>query len=242
MPQQKRSGSSQGKRSSSTSKSTTRKSSSSGGSTSRSASSRAGGSRSTSARSSGARAGGSRTSQSRSASSAGGRNQQQREEAALANLSALRATLAEGVVITGERLQEAMDDAVRRGKVTADDAQDIVTRLVNSGRQQTRDLLDEIEQLLTRGRDTIEDTARTAAGRARKAPGTDRVLKEVDRARRAAGLGPSFPITDYENLTAAQVTDRLDELSPAELRKVRDHEKRNANRKSVLNSINQKLG
>ena len=241
MPQQKRSGSSQGKRSSSTSKSTTRKSSSSGGSTSRSASSRAGGSRSTSARSSGARAGGSRTSQSRSASSAGGRNQQQREEAALANLSALRATLAEGVVITGERLQEAMDDAVRRGKVTADDAQDIVTRLVNSGRQQTRDLLEEIEQLLTRGRDTIEDTARTAAGRARKAPGTDRVLKEVDRARRAAGLGPSFPITDYENLTAAQVTDRLDELSPAELRKVRDHEKRNANRKTVLAAVEKQL-
>ncbi|MDQ3609341.1 MAG: hypothetical protein M3459_10630 [Actinomycetota bacterium] len=159
----------------------------------------------------------------------------------MANLSALRETLAEGVVITGERLQEAMDDAVRRGKVTADDAQDIVTRLVNSGRQQTRDLLDEIEALLTRGRDTIEDTARTAAGRARKAPGTDRVLKEVDRARRAAGLGPSFPITDYENLTAAQVTDRLDELSHAELRKIRDHEKRNANRKTVLAAVEKQL-
>lgn len=182
-----------------------------------------------------------RKSSSGGSSSAGGRNQQQREEAVLANLSALRETLAEGVVITAERLQEAMDDAVRRGKVTADDAQDIVTRVVNSGRQQTRDLLDEIEQLLTRGRDTIEDTARTAADRARKAPGTDRVLKEVDRARRAAGLGPSFPITDYESLTAAQVTGRLDELSPAELRKVRDHEKRNANRKTVLAAVEKQL-
>lgn len=239
MPQQRRTGSSQGKRSSSTSKSTTRKSTSGSGSTSRSA------------RSSGARAGGSRPSQSRSGGSSrgsgsssggsSGRNQQQREEAVLANLSALRETLAEGVVITGERLQEAMDDAVRRGKVTADDAQDIVTRLVNAGRQQTRDLLDEIEQLLTRGRGTIEDTARTAAERARKAPGTDRVLKEVDRARRAAGLGPSFPITDYENLTAAQVTGRLDELSPAELRKVREHEKRNANRKGVLAAVEKQL-
>ncbi|MCP9489542.1 MAG: hypothetical protein MSC31_06655 [Solirubrobacteraceae bacterium MAG38_C4-C5] len=220
MPQQKRSGSSQGKRSSSTSKSTPRKSSSSGGS-------RSGQSRS--ARSSPSSAG------------SGGRSQEQREDAVLANLSALRETLAEGVVITGERLQEAMDDAVRRGKVTADDAQDIVTRLVNAGRQQTRDLLDEVEQLLTRGRGTIEDTARTAAGRARKAPGTDRVLKEVDRARRAAGLGQSFPITDYENLTAAQVTGRLDGLSPAELRKVRDHEKRNANRKSVLAAVEKQL-
>jgi polyhydroxyalkanoate synthesis regulator phasin len=226
MPQQKRSGSTQGKRSSSTSKSTARKKSSSGGG-SRASQSRAGSSRSTTSGS--------------GRSGSGARTQQHRDEAATANLSALRETLAEGVVITGERLQEAMDDAVRRGKVTADDAQDIVARLVNSGRQQTRDLLDEIEQLLTRGRDTIEDTARTAAGRARKAPGTDRVLKEVDRARRAAGLGPSFPITDYENLTAAQVTDRLDELSPAELRKVRDHEKRNANRKTVLAAVEKQL-
>jgi polyhydroxyalkanoate synthesis regulator phasin len=226
MPQQKRSGSTQGKRSSSTSKSTARKKSSSGGG-SRASQSRAGSSRSTTSGS--------------GRSGSGARTQQHRDEAATANLSALRETLAEGVVITGERLQEAMDDAVRRGKVTADDAQDIVARLVNSGRQQTRDLLDEIEQLLTRGRDTIEDTARTAAGRARKAPGTDRVLKEVDRARRVAGLGPTFPITDYENLTAAQVTDRLDELSHAELRKVRDHEKRNANRKTVLAAVEKQL-
>ncbi len=210
MPQQKRTGSSQGKRSSSSAKSTARKSSSGGKSTTRK-------------------------------SSSGAPSEQQSEEALVANLSALRQTLAEGVIISSGRIQDAMDDAVRRGKVTADDAQDIVTRLVNSGRQQTRDLLDEIEALVIRGRGTIEDTARTAAGRARKAPGTDRVLKEVDRARRAAGLGPSFPITDYENLTAAEVTGRLDQLSPAELRKVRDHEKRNANRKTVLEAVEKQL-
>lgn len=221
MPQQKRTASSQGKRSSSSAKSTTRKSSSGGGSTSRSTSSGSG--------------------SSSSGASAGARSEQQRDDALVSHLSALRETLAEGVVITSERIQEAMDDAVRRGKVTADDAQDIATRLVNSGRQQTRELLDEIEALVIRGRGTIEDTARTAAGRARKAPGTDRVLKEVDRARRAAGLGPSFPITDYDNLTAAQVTGRLDELSPAELRKVRDHEQRHANRKTVLAAVEKQL-
>ena len=35
---------------------------------------------------------------------------------------------------------------------------------------------------------------------------------------------------------------RLDGLSPAELRKVRDYEKRNANRKSVLDAVQSKLG
>jgi hypothetical protein len=38
------------------------------------------------------------------------------------------------------------------------------------------------------------------------------------------------------------VQARLNGLSPAELRKVRDYEKRNANRKSVLDSISSKLG
>jgi hypothetical protein len=38
------------------------------------------------------------------------------------------------------------------------------------------------------------------------------------------------------------VQSRLDGLSPAELRKVRDYEKRNANRKSVLDAVQSKLG
>jgi hypothetical protein len=37
------------------------------------------------------------------------------------------------------------------------------------------------------------------------------------------------------------VQSRLADLSPAELRKVRDYERRNANRKTVLNSIEEKL-
>ena len=56
-----------------------------------------------------------------------------------------------------------------------------------------------------------------------------------------AGIGPSFPITGYDDLTVAQVQGRLTGLSPAELRKVRDYERRNANRKTVLNAIESKL-
>ena len=68
------------------------------------------------------------------------------------------------------------------------------------------------------------------------------LLREVDRARRAAGLGSSFPIAGYDDLTAAQVTERLEGLSTAELRQVREHERRNANRKSVLAAVERKLG
>jgi hypothetical protein len=70
---------------------------------------------------------------------------------------------------------------------------------------------------------------------------TDRVRREVDRARRATGIA-TFPVSGYDDLSAAQVSDRLGDLSSAELRKVRDYERRNANRKSVLDAIERRLG
>ncbi|MBA3359740.1 MAG: ferritin-like domain-containing protein, partial [Thermoleophilaceae bacterium] len=81
----------------------------------------------------------------------------------------------------------------------------------------------------------------TARARKEAAKNADPVLAQADRARRAAGLGPSFPVGGYDDLTVAQVQDRLGGLSPAELRKVRDYERRHANRKTVLSAIEEKL-
>jgi len=53
--------------------------------------------------------------------------------------------------------------------------------------------------------------------------------------------GDAFPIADYDELTAAQVTGRLGDLTPAQLRRVRDHERRHANRKSVLQALERRL-
>src|SRR5437588_300706 len=89
-----------------------------------------------------------------------------------------------------------------------------------------------------RMQEVLDDAVRRGA---RRQPGVDRVLREVDRGRRAAGLPPSFPVLGYDDLTAAQVSDRLGDLTPAELRKVRDYERRNANRKSVLSAIEKAL-
>jgi polyhydroxyalkanoate synthesis regulator phasin len=141
------------------------------------------------------------------------------------------------VMLSSERIQEVMDDAVERGRVTRDDAEELVQEMVRRGRQQTTDVLTELEQLADRGRDQLE----TAATAARRSPPADRVLREVDRARRAAGIGQAFPILAYDDLTAAQVAERLADLSPAQLRKVRDYERRHGNRKSVLSAIEAKL-
>jgi polyhydroxyalkanoate synthesis regulator phasin len=154
------------------------------------------------------------------------------------------------VMLTRDRIEEVLEEAVGQGNVTAKDARKIATGLVDRGRKQTNDVMKDLEQLLGRGRDEIEGrtsgarkrgekAAKSARSRAVKA--ADPALVQADRVRRAAGVGPNFPITAYDELTAAQVQGRLGDLKAAQLRKVRDHERRNANRKSVLNAIEQKL-
>ena len=56
------------------------------------------------------------------------------------------------------------------------------------------------------------------------------------------GSVPTSRSSAYDDLTADQVQGRLSDLTPAELRKVRDYERRNANRKTVLKTIESKLG
>ena len=143
---------------------------------------------------------------------------------------------AQGVVITRERLQEVLDDAVGRGRMTRDDANAIAAEVLSRGRKQAEAVRSDLEQLLGRAGGDLQK--RASGARKRAVP--DRALREVDRARRVAGLG-RFPILNYEDLTAAQIGERVGDLSPAELRKVRDHERRNARRKSVLTAIEKRL-
>lgn len=141
------------------------------------------------------------------------------------------------VLLSRERIQEVLDDAAERGRVTRSDANELVVELVNRGRQQTDQLLSDAERLLGRGRQQIG----AASMRARRSESLDLLLRSADRARRTVGTGESFPILGYDELTAAQVQGRLDGLSPAELRRVRDYERRHANRKSVLAAIDKQL-
>jgi hypothetical protein len=105
------------------------------------------------------------------------------------------------LTITRERLQDTLDDAVRRGRMTRDDASDLLAEIMR-----------------------------------RAVSGPASVM------RRVTGVGDDgFPIDDYDDLTAAQVVGRLGELDAAALRRVRDYERRNANRKTVLAAIEQKL-
>jgi polyhydroxyalkanoate synthesis regulator phasin len=139
------------------------------------------------------------------------------------------------VVLTRERIQDTLDEAAERGRLTRTDANELVGELVKRGRQQTDELLSDLERLVGRGRGQLETATKGLTD------SMDRIVRTADRARRTVGVGPSFPILGYDDLTAAQVATRLNGLSPAELRKVREYERRHANRKSVLGAIERAL-
>ena len=141
------------------------------------------------------------------------------------------------VVLSRERIQETLDEAAERGRLTRSDANELGTQLIQRGRQQTEELLADVERLLGRGRQQLD----TAARRSYLGEPIDRLVRGAGLARRKVAGSGSFPISDYDEMSVAQVQERLGSLSAAELRKVRDHERRHANRKSLLATIDKLL-
>jgi polyhydroxyalkanoate synthesis regulator phasin len=161
------------------------------------------------------------------------------------SVQAFREALEKSVTISRERLQDVVDDAVRRGRMTRGDAEELVGRLVQRGRDQAEDLLTQLERVLAQVREAPGRARQQVGGRAQRArkravKAADKPLAGADRVRRAARV-PGFPITAYDQLSIRQIDRRLQELSRAELRRVRDYERRNKARKSLLRSLDRKL-
>jgi polyhydroxyalkanoate synthesis regulator phasin len=142
------------------------------------------------------------------------------------------------IVLSRERIQETLEEAAERGRVTRSDANELAALLVQRGREQTDELFGDLDRFVGRGRHQID----AAAVRARRSKSVDRLVQRADRARRSVGVGPSFPIIGYDELTAPQIRQRLGKLSKADLRKVRTYERGHAKRKSVLERLEKLLG
>jgi polyhydroxyalkanoate synthesis regulator phasin len=59
------------------------------------------------------------------------------------------------VLLSRERIQEVLDEAAERGRVTRRDANDLVSELVRRGREQTDDLVRQLGRAAGRARRTV---------------------------------------------------------------------------------------
>lgn len=64
----------------------------------------------------------------------------------------LRDSLEQSVTLSRDRIQEVVDDAVKRGRMTHGDAEKMIGELLKRGRKQTDALLAEVEKLVRQAR------------------------------------------------------------------------------------------
>src|SRR5438132_5612524 len=175
------------------------------------------------------RRGGSSRERSDTASKRSGQSRRsERAASATGKVAAARDRLVRGmlaplnvVLLTRKHIEEVVEDAVMRGRMTRTDAQEMIQDLLSRGARATDDLLADIERLVGTGGDSLEP--------------------DIADGGNGATASENLPIAGYDELSAAQVQERLDGLTPAELRKLRDYEQRHANRKTVLDRIERHL-
>jgi polyhydroxyalkanoate synthesis regulator phasin len=94
----------------------------------------------------------------------------------------------EMVMLSRARIEEALEEVVKRGRMTRDDATQLGQALLVLGRQQTDDVMKDLEQLMGRGRSRFEQRTGNVRERSVEAARGARrsVGQAADAARKAA--------------------------------------------------------
>ena len=103
-----------------------------------------------------------------------------------------------------------------------------------------RDQRDQLDMLREERRMLTEELERDSGERRRLLE----YLEETDprlMGNYRRGFRPQFPIEGYDELTVEELSARLDALSAEDLRKVRDYEERNNNRKTILEQLDRRI-
>jgi hypothetical protein len=110
----------------------------------------------------------------------------------------------------------------------------------------TQQGLEATEQVARQGLRAAEETTRQGLRVAEEVTEqTDEVLRQTERATKEAELRTAvfgaLQTADYDELSVAEITKRLEGLSAEQLRKVREYEKKNKNRETLIEQIDRKI-
>jgi hypothetical protein len=102
------------------------------------------------------------------------------------------------------------------------------------------------QQAARKGLEATEQVARQGLRVAEEATEqTEEVLRQTERATKEAELKAAvlgaLKTANYDELSVAEISKRLDGLSTEQLRKVREYEKKNKNRETLIEQIDRKI-
>jgi hypothetical protein len=117
---------------------------------------------------------------------------------------------------------------------------------LTSIQQATEQGLKATQQVVEQGAEATQQVARQGLQVAEEATErTEEALRQVEEATREAELRASvlaaLQTDNYETLTVAEITEKLDEISADELKELREFEKRNKDRESLIERIDSKI-
>src|SRR5215216_2248653 len=106
--------------------------------------------------------------------------------------------------------------------------------------------LEATEQVARQGLEATEQVARQGLRVAEEATEhTDEVLRQAEKATKEAELRTAvfgaLKTANYDELTVDEIAGRLDDLSLNELKKIREYEKKNKNRETLIEQIDRKI-
>ncbi|HEY0129228.1 MAG TPA: hypothetical protein VGB40_08680 [Rubrobacteraceae bacterium] len=116
----------------------------------------------------------------------------------------------------------------------------------NRAQQGLRTAQQATERVTERGLQATQQVARQGLRVAEEATEqTEEVLRRTEEATREVELRTivlgALRTEDYDGLTVAEITEKLDDLSVDELKKLREFEKRNKDRESLVERIDRKI-
>jgi hypothetical protein len=117
---------------------------------------------------------------------------------------------------------------------------------VRTFQRATQQGLEATEQVARQGLKASEEATRQGLRVAEEATEqTDKVLRKTEKVTREAELRTAvlaaLKTTDYEGLTVEEVSKRIDGLPTEQLKKVREFEKNNKNRETLIEQIDRKI-
>jgi hypothetical protein len=146
---------------------------------------------------------------------------------------------ADAVVRNARKQQEGLQTI---GREWAGAYQDFFTPFASYAREGLRTAQQATEQGIQATQQVAQQGLRVAEEAAEQ---TDKVLRETEEATREAELQTAvfaaLGTTDYESLNVDEVSKRLDGLTAEQLKQVREFEKKNKSRETLIEQIDRKI-
>jgi hypothetical protein len=158
---------------------------------------------------------------------------------------------------TQESVQTVMDYAVKTQEINTRVLQRMTEVWIDGFRRQTELSQELVQEIFEKGEDQAEAYQKffgqwETAFKDFPSVGTFpdplafqregmRLVESAARGAETAATNGGFPIAGYDEMNVAEVGKRLDGLNDEQIRRVRDYEKRNKNRETLIEQFDRKL-